>query len=65
MALENATWGAPRIHGELRMLGFCRERIRMRPVVGSIARSDNGETQPHLSIVTDPEAVTKLILEVA
>jgi hypothetical protein len=22
MLAENATWGAPRIHGELRMLGF-------------------------------------------
>jgi transposase InsO family protein len=45
MALENPTWGAPRIHGELRMLGFeVSERSvsrclpRRRPPPGAIER---------------------------
>jgi len=45
MALENPTWGAPRIHGELRMLGFeVSERSvsrclpRGRPPPGALER---------------------------
>ncbi len=45
MALENPTWGAPRIHGELRMLGFeVSERSvsrclpRRRPPPGALER---------------------------
>jgi hypothetical protein len=30
MAVENPTWGAPRIHGELHMLGF--DVVRAYPI---------------------------------
>jgi hypothetical protein len=29
MVVENSTWGAPRIHGELLMLGFDRVHARL------------------------------------
>jgi hypothetical protein len=34
MSIENPLWGAPRIHGELLKLGFCRRSIKRREIHG-------------------------------
>jgi len=38
MAQENPLWGAPRIHGELAKVGFCRFGTQGVPVISSGAR---------------------------
>jgi hypothetical protein len=50
MVAENPTWGAPRIHGELKMLGFdISERTLLRWMRKAPRNSDTGKAMGGLS----------------
>ena len=49
MISENRTWGAPRIHGELRMLGLCCALFNIRDLRQVLARPETPPLTPNIS----------------